>query len=619
MAIKETVEIEVESNAADASQEFTDAVKELTATVKEFGNSANKGFQGAEKGSKKLGTSFRTLAKASVVFTLIEGALGMLAEAFKSNQKVVDVFNTAFEFVSLIAGQVAQVIGNVTRQVGQSSENFDALKKVASSLLTVALTPLKLTFQAIRFGVLKLSLAYEKSFLGQGRPERIDELTAGLAEVKDSMVEIGTEAIQAGKDVVNNIGEAVTEASNISKQVIEGVKEINVKSTLDQAKALVKLKGDAELAEAELQGLIEKFDLQAEKQRQIRDDERLSIEERLAANNTLGEILKEQQEAQLEQAQRILDAANAELEKDQNNIEFKKARIQAENELAAVKAQVAGFEAEQLTNEVSLQRELLQLQTTRNQTTRTRGEIETEVAIINERNENKRAEMEAAFAQEKIKNQIAELENQAKLAQSDQERADLQLQIAELEKESALNTANEVIRLEKLKQEEQKRTVNNVVNGLQAINQLAQAFAKDDEKSAKKAFLVNKAVGISTAVIQTAQAVTAALTAGGNPLKLATGQQFIEAGIAAASGAAQIATIAKQQFGGGSGGSTPSVNAPTGSGGGAPQFNVVGNTGINAIAQSLQNRGPIQAFVVGSEVTSQQSLDRNRINNATFG
>ena len=373
MAIKETVEIEVESNAADASQEFTDAVKELTATVKEFGNSANKGFQGAEKGSKKLGTSFRTLAKASVVFTLIEGALGMLAEAFKSNQKVVDVFNTAFEFVSLIAGQVAQVIGNVTRQVGKSSENFDALKKVASSLLTVALTPLKLTFQAIRFGVLKLSLAYEKSFLGQGRPERIDELTAGLAEVKDSMVEIGTEAIQAGKDVVNNIGEAVTEASNISKQVIEGVKEINVKSTLDQAKALVKLKGDAELAEAELQGLIEKFDLQAEKQRQIRDDERLSIEERLAANNTLGEILKEQQEAQLEQAQRILDAANAELEKDQNNIEFKKARIQAENELAAVKAQVAGFEAEQLTNEVSLQRELLQLQTTRNQTTNKRG------------------------------------------------------------------------------------------------------------------------------------------------------------------------------------------------------------------------------------------------------
>ena len=619
MAIKETVEIEVESNAADASQEFTDAVKELTATVKEFGNSANKGFQGAEKGSKKLGTSFKNIAKASVVFTLVEKALGMLAEAFKSNQKVVDVFNTAFEFVSLIAGQVAQVIGNVTRQVGQSSENFDALKKVASSLLTVALTPLKLTFQAIRFGVLKLSLAYEKSFLGQGRPERIDELTAGLAEVKDSMVEIGTEAIQAGKDVVNNIGEAVTEASNISKQVIEGVKEINVKSTLDQAKALVKLKGDAELAEAELQGLIEKFDLQAEKQRQIRDDERLSIEERLAANNTLGEILKEQQEAQLEQAQRILDAANAELEKDQNNIEFKKARIQAENELAAVKAQVAGFEAEQLTNEVSLQRELLELQNTRNETTRTRGEIETEVAIINERNENKRAEMEAAFAQEKIKNQIAELENQAKLAQSDQERADLQLQIAELEKESALNTANEVIRLEKLKQEEQKRTVNNVVNGLQAINQLAQAFAKDDEKSAKKAFLVNKAVGISTAVIQTAQAVTAALTAGGNPLKLATGQQFIEAGIAAASGAAQIATIAKQQFGGGSGGSTPSVNAPTGSGGGAPQFNVVGNTGINAIAQSLQNRGPIQAFVVGSEVTSQQSLDRNRINNATFG
>ena len=40
MAIKETVEIEVESNATEASQEFVDSVKELTAAVKEFGNSS---------------------------------------------------------------------------------------------------------------------------------------------------------------------------------------------------------------------------------------------------------------------------------------------------------------------------------------------------------------------------------------------------------------------------------------------------------------------------------------------------------------------------------------------------------------------------------------------------
>ena len=406
MAIKETVEIEVESNATEASQEFVDSVKELTAAVKEFGNSSKKGFSGATQGTKKLSTSFKVLAKAGIVFTVIEKAVGLLADVLKGNQKVVDAFSTAFEFVSIVGGQVADVISKVTKSVGESSENFNGLKAVAEGLLTIALTPLKLTYQAIRFGVLKLSLAYEKSFLGQGRPEKINELTAGLAEIKESMVEIGTEALEAGKSVVNNIGDAVGETLNITEQVVDGVRKINVKAAAEQAQANVRLKNEAELAEARLQGLIEKVDLQAEKQRQIRDDERLSIDERIAANERLGEILKEQQEAQLEQAEKILASANANLEKDRNNIEFKKAQIQAENELAAVKAQVAGFEAEQLTNLVSIERERQDLQKTRNETTRVEGEISNEVAIITERNERKRAELQHEFAQQRIKDTI---------------------------------------------------------------------------------------------------------------------------------------------------------------------------------------------------------------------
>ena len=42
------------------------------------------------------------------------------------------------------------------------------------------------------------------------------------------------------------------------------------------------------------QGLIEKYDLQAEQQRQIRDDESRSIEDRIKANEKLGEILDKQ-------------------------------------------------------------------------------------------------------------------------------------------------------------------------------------------------------------------------------------------------------------------------------------------------------------------------------------
>jgi hypothetical protein len=73
------------------------------------------------------------------------------------------------------------------------------------------------------------------------------------------------------------------------------------------------------------------------------------------------------------------------------------------------------------------------------------------------------------------------------------------------------------------------------------------------------------------------------------------------------------------------GGSAPSGSVGGGGGGGgataptmsAPQFNVVGQSGVNQLA-SL-NQQPIQAYVVSGQVTSQQALDRNRLANATLG
>jgi len=44
---------------------------------------------------------------------------------------------------------------------------------------------------------------------------------------------------------------------------------------------------------------------------------------------------------------------------------------------------------------------------------------------------------------------------------------------------------------------------------------------------------------------------------------------------------------------------------------------VVGNSGINQLAQIQQQ--PTQAYVVSGAVTSAQSLDRNRVQNATIG
>ncbi len=161
-----------------------------------------------------------------------------------------------------------------------------------------------------------------------------------------------------------------------------------------------------------------------------------------------------------------------------------------------------------------------------------------------------------------------------------------------------------------------------------ALGDLATAFAKDNEKSQKKAFEINKAIQIAQAVISTYQGANAIFaTASANPKSvLFPAQPFIMAGAAIASGLANVATIAKTKFSGGSvsgGGGGGASSPPSVGGGGSSQpasFNVVGNTGVNQLAETLGNQGqqPIQAFVVGSEVTTQQSLDRNKVETATL-
>jgi len=144
-----------------------------------------------------------------------------------------------------------------------------------------------------------------------------------------------------------------------------------------------------------------------------------------------------------------------------------------------------------------------------------------------------------------------------------------------------------------------------------AISGLVTALAKDNEESQEKAFKINKAISIAQAVINTAGAITAAINPAVGGLGIPAG--LPGAALAAATGVAQVATIAKTKFEGGGGG----VDAPaTSVEAQAPSFNVVGDSGVNQLAQLQQQ--PTQAFVVSGEVTTAQALDRNRVQNATL-
>jgi hypothetical protein len=143
----------------------------------------------------------------------------------------------------------------------------------------------------------------------------------------------------------------------------------------------------------------------------------------------------------------------------------------------------------------------------------------------------------------------------------------------------------------------------------------------------KGLLLVESAVGIAKIVTNTAAADAAdglvAATMG--PAGIAyKASKFtlnrINAGIGIA---ANIAATAKalSALGGGGGASKPDMGGAGGGGGAAPQFNVVGQGGANQIAQGMANREtqPVRAFVVGGDVTTQQSLNRGIVQNATLG
>jgi hypothetical protein len=73
-------------------------------------------------------------------------------------------------------------------------------------------------------------------------------------------------------------------------------------------------------------------------------------------------------------------------------------------------------------------------------------------------------------------------------------------------------------------------------------------------------------------------------------------------------------------------GSAPAVPSPGGGGGAgttiqAPDFNVVGASATNQLAESVagQQSKPLRAFVVGKDMSTQQELDRNINNTASFG
>jgi hypothetical protein len=591
-------------DALKASQKQADKTAEAVNDIADSAEDIGKSAQESKKGVKALSTGFKGLGmamKAAGIGLVIE-ALNILKELFDNNQQVVDFFNTSFntlqiafsDFSKWITGSGGSSIVNYFKAIFEDPKQ--ALKDFADAFKKNIQERFESYLDTLGF----LASAVKKVFSG--------DFAGALEDVKLA----GKESL----DVITGVDGAFDKAVATTKKVATAVADYTTK-TVKAASAMTELNKQAELADVLSQGLIEKYDLQAEKLRQVRDDERLGMDERIKANEELAKVLEQQEAEMLKLAEIRLAKASQDLALAEDNIEFQKAHIEATNELAAVQAQVAGFRSEQLMNEMSLQRELLDIETSRKENQLEVYEIEGQAFIDAQTNAEAKMAFEESLSKSVYEKRLRQLKDQQKLYKADSnEFREATNEINILNAERTAQEGEEARKRKQFERDVQDAKVQMSMDAISAINGLVQAFAGENEKAQKRAFMINKVAGIANAVISTAQGISKALAETTDPTPTQS-FRFANAALVGVTGAAQIATIARQQFGGGGVGSIDTnIQAPT-TPSTSPQFNLVGGSGTNAIIESLQ-ANPMRAYVVGSDVTSQQELDRNRIKQSTF-
>ena len=636
MATIKEIDIVVNTDRAEKpTEKLTKTFDGLGKSADKTNKSTEKGLDNTSKSAKKadksvgiLSKGFKglgTAIKAAGIGIVIAG-IAALTSALSSNQKIMDGVNAVFETVSIVLSQVSQALVNVYTSVAKSSENFNGLQAVMKGLLTLAVAPLKLAFFGIKLAIQQSQLAWEKSFLGGNDKEKIKSLNLSIEETKDALSEVGEDAIKAGKDVVNNFSDMVSEVSTISTKIGDEVGKISIKSAREQAKINVQLKNSALLAAAQQQLLVEKYDILAEKQRQVRDEERNSIDDRIKANNELGEVLEMQEKAMIKAANLQVAAAQAEVNKNKT-IESQVALTEALANRQGVLAQVEGFRSEQLVNDLGLKREQIELDNTISENEKERQlarlDFEAEIQLTEE---GKNAKMQERLD---LENEIivADLERKRELFKEGT--------VARIEAEEEFLNADQIIKQKQraldIKEAEDRIKIQENFESAKAsvfnsgLN-LISALAGKSKAIAKSMLLVQKGLAIAEVVTSASKSIAkASANLAATPAVIGVLPNPAYAVQAAAtikgitttklSAGAAIASILAQTISSAGGGGIGSQGGGSQRGGAnAPSFNLVEGTQQNQLAQSINasNQRPMQAIVVASSVTNAQQANRNK-------
>lgn len=683
--IKKEIEISVDAKKAEAGlDDIANSIQSLNQEVTAFGKKGDKALddiskstKAAEKNTKTLAAGFKSagLALKAMGIGLVIQGLQMLQEVFMSNQKVADSFGAVMGTVTSIFSQAVSVIVDVTEKVGKNSKGFEGLTNVIKGLITISLTPLKLAFYNIKLAISGIQLAWEESIFGNQDPKRIIELKKRISDTADAIKETGKEALKAGMQVATNLVKAGKEVGAVVEGTVAGISKIDIEATHQRSKANVQAQKAAKLAAAQQALLVEEYDRQAEKLRQVRDEERNTIQERIEANNKLNDVLNKQEKAMLAQADLQIKAAQMTFNQT-GRLEDEIALTEALANRKGVLAKVDGLRSEQKQNDLALSRELIDLDKAKLDTetelainkklfdaervkdTVKKLEAEKEALKEEQRLEEIRlkknienykvgtlarveAEKEYALKKQELDNaliakedEIANAKYEKKLERNqfefETDKLEFEKRLALLAERDAIILANTALTEEektKLLREntnKRKELINEEKERELALFNAKVEFAQQGlnlvMEIAGKGSKIGKAIAITQTIISGIQGVMNAYsTAQKSPITaLFPGYPYVQAGLAGAFSAIQLAKIKSTSD---TGTSAPSVSSSGGGASVSPSFNVVGNSGVNALAQTIgtQTQKPLQAYVVAQNVTTAQSLNRNIIQSATLG
>jgi len=640
MARQEIIELILKTDKAVSQVESLQSeIKDLKNEVKTSTDKATKGFEDMNKASKSLAGGIKSvgLALKAAGIGLAIAAFNGLKDVIGSSQEVTDFFNTSVESMKIGFSKFAKKFEDDSGSMFATWDTFtdsiaSGAKKIKNNLVDQLSGQFDLVAGNFKRIILEMRIAWNEF---TGDTEEAESLTKDLDAATKQMT-----------DGYKKMMGAVEEANNAVKGFVEDIAE-SVTETYEQAKANVELAKQAEIAAVKQQGLIEKYDIQAEQLRQIRDNEFKTIEERIQANNDLKDVLDKQEKAMLRQVNVQIRQAQEQYNLNDNQENYI-ALLEARNEKQAVLAQIEGFRSEQDSNANALLREKIELEQSVIDGIDERKIAEAEFTASLEDDVMKRLQLERdaidleeELGVERLTNQRDQYEQGTQaFVDANEELLNFQQEIhfKRLENEKAL--ADEIIaenervgdamvdiftkaeeQIAKYKDAVEAQKLEVTQNTLNAMQQLVNAFEASNEKNAKKAFQLNKALAIATVLIDTSRAImkAAAETTDVSPVQALRIANMVAMGVA---GAAQVAAIASQKFqpsGNGGGGTTPSVSTGGAAQPQAPQFNIVGQSGINQVAQALGQQQPVQAYVVAQDVTTAQQLNNNIISAATVG